>query len=79
MAMRRKVIAGAAAALAVGGAGAGVAATKLATTSPSEESKAIVNDAAKNLGVEPSKLSAALKQAFDPVGILNPGRMYAGI
>jgi len=65
MAMRRKVIAGAAAALAVGGAGAGVAATKLATTSPGEESKAIVNDAAKNLGVEPSKLSAALKKAFE--------------
>jgi len=63
--MRRKVIAGAAAALAVGGAGAGVAATKLATTSPGEESKAIVNDAAKSLGVEPSKLSAALKQAFE--------------
>ena len=46
MAMRRKVIAGAAAALAVGGAGAGVAATKLAANSPSEESKALVNDAA---------------------------------
>ena len=65
MAMRRKVLAGAAAALAVGGAGAGVAATKLTTSSPSEESKAIVNDAAKSLGVEPSKLSAALKQAFE--------------
>ena len=59
------MIAGAAAALAVGGAGAGVAATKLATNSPSEESKAIVNDAAKNLGVEPSKLSAALKKAYE--------------
>ena len=65
MAMKRKVLAGAAAALAVGGAGAGVAATKLTTNSPSEESKAIVNDAAKNLGVEPSKLSAALKKAFE--------------
>ena len=64
MAIRRKVIAGAAAALAVGGAGAGVAATKL-TGSQSEESKAIVNDAAKTLGVEPGKLSAALKQAFE--------------
>jgi hypothetical protein len=64
MAMRRKMIAGAAAALAVGGAGAGVAATKL-TSSPSEESKAIVNDAAKSLGIEPSKLSAALKKAFE--------------
>jgi polyhydroxyalkanoate synthesis regulator phasin len=63
--MRRKVIAGAAAALAVGGAGAGVAATKLAANSPSEESKAIVNDAAKSLGVEPSKLSAALKKAYE--------------
>jgi hypothetical protein len=65
MAVRRKVLAGAAAALAVGGAGAGVAAAKLTTSSPSEESKAIVNDAAKNLGVEPSRLSAALKQAFE--------------
>jgi hypothetical protein len=58
------VIAGAAAALAVGGAGAGVAATKLAD-SPSAESKAIVNDAAKSLGVEPSKLEAALKKAME--------------
>lgn len=64
MAMRRKVIAGAAAALAVGGAGAGVAATEL-TRSPSAESQAIVNDAAKSLGVEPSKLEAALKKAFE--------------
>jgi polyhydroxyalkanoate synthesis regulator phasin len=65
MAIGRKVIAGAAAALAVGGAGAGVAATKLTASSPSEESKAIVNDAAKSLGVEPSKLSAALKKAYE--------------
>ena len=64
MAMRRKVIAGAAAALAVGGAGAGVAATKM-TQSPSAESKAVINDAAKTLGVEPSKLSTALKQAME--------------
>lgn len=62
--MRRKVIAGAAAALAVGGAGAGLAATQLAS-SPSAESQAIVNDAAKSLGVEPSKLSAALKKAME--------------
>lgn len=64
MAMRRKVIAGAAAALAVGGAGAGVAATKM-TQSPSAESKAVINDAAKTLGIAPSKLSAALKKAFE--------------
>jgi hypothetical protein len=63
MAMRRKVIAGATAALVVGGAGAGLAATRLAD-SPGEESKAIVNDAAKSLGVSPTKLRAALKKAF---------------
>ena len=65
MAMKRKVLAGAAAVLAVGGAGAGVAATKLTTNSPSEESKAVINDAAKTLGVEPSKLDAALKKAIE--------------
>jgi hypothetical protein len=64
MAIRRKVLAGAAAAAVVGGAGAGVAATKLTSTSPSEESQAIVNAAAKNLGVSPTKLSAAIKKAF---------------
>jgi polyhydroxyalkanoate synthesis regulator phasin len=64
MAIRRKVLAGAAAAVVAGGAGAGVAATKLTRSSPSEESKAIVNDAAKTLGVSPSKLSAAIKKAI---------------
>ena len=62
--MRRKVIAGAAAVLAVGGAGAGLAATRLAD-SPSAESQAIVKDAAKSLGIEPSKLSAAIKKAME--------------
>ena len=64
MAVRRKVVAVGVAALAVGGTGAGIAATKLAS-SPSQESKAIVDDAARNLGVEPSKLSAAIKQALE--------------
>src|SRR5215210_508797 len=64
MAIKRKVIAASVAALAVGGAGAGIAATKLAGQTPSEESKAIVNDAAQNLGVEPGKLSAAIKKAL---------------
>ena len=64
MAMRRKVIAGATAAVLVGGAGAGVAATKMTQSSPSEQSNAIVRDAAKNLGVSPSRLSAAIKKAL---------------
>jgi hypothetical protein len=63
MEIKRKLVAGAAAALAVGGAGAGIAATKL-DNSPSAESKAIVNDAAKQLGVDPTKLSDALKKAL---------------
>lgn len=63
MKVKRKVVAGTVAALAVGGAGAGVAATQLGS-SPSAESKAIVADAAKRLGVEPSKLSDAIKQAL---------------
>src|SRR5919201_6713748 len=48
------------AALAGGGA---VAATKLIT--PSERSQAIINDAAKQLGVQPSALSDALKKALE--------------
>jgi len=63
MEIKRKLVAGAAAALAVGGAGAGIAATQL-NSSPSAESKAIVNDAAKQLGVDPTKLSDALKKAL---------------
>jgi hypothetical protein len=63
MKVKHRVIAGAAAALAVGGAGAGIAASQVGS-SPGAESKAIVNDAAKELGVEPSKLSAAIKKAL---------------
>src|SRR3954464_7577510 len=61
---RRKVVAGAAAALAVGGAGAGIAATQI-RHSPGEESKAVISDAAKQLGIEPTKLSNALKKAME--------------
>jgi hypothetical protein len=61
--LKRKVVAGTMAALAVGGTGAGIAATRLGT-SPSAESKAIVNDAAKQLGVQPSQLSDAIKKAL---------------
>ncbi len=61
---KRKVVAGAAAALAVGGAGAGIAATKL-TSSPSQESQAVISAAAKQLGVQPNALSSALKKALE--------------
>ena len=62
MRKRTKLVAGAGAALAVVGAGAAVGATKL---SPNGESKAIVDDAARQLGVDPAKLSAALRQALE--------------
>src|SRR3954452_24730474 len=59
----RKVAAGAVAALAVAGGGVAIGATQIG--SPKEESQAVVADAAKTLGIEPSKLSAALKQALE--------------
>jgi hypothetical protein len=62
MRKRTKLVIGAGAALAVAGAGGAVAATQL---SPSEESAAIVEDAARELGVSPERLSGALKQAFE--------------
>ena len=59
MKKRSKIAAGAGAALAVVGAGGAVAADRL---TPKAESQAIVNDAAKQLGVDPAKLSDALEQ-----------------
>ena len=59
---RTKLAAGAGAALAVVGAGGAVAATRL---SPAEESKAVVEDAARQLGVDPAKLNEALQQALE--------------
>ena len=61
MRKRMKLAAGAGAALAVAGGGAAIAATG---SSPQAESQAVVNDAAKQLGVDPTKLSSALKQAL---------------
>ena len=61
MKKRSKIAAGAGAALAVAGAGAAVAADR---QTPRAESQAIVNDAAKQLGVDPAKLSDALEQAL---------------
>jgi polyhydroxyalkanoate synthesis regulator phasin len=58
----QKITVAVVAVVAVGGAGAAVAATKLG--SPQEESKAVVNDAAKQLGVTPERLTIALKTAL---------------
>lgn len=72
---KRKVAVGAAAALAVGGAGAGIAATKI-THSRSQESKAVISDAAKQLGIPPAKLSSALEQALEKrVAAVAAGRL----
>ena len=60
-ALKLKLAGGAAALAAVLGGGAAIAATQ---SSPAEESKAIVADAARQLGVPAAKLDAALKQAL---------------
>ena len=62
MKKRTKLAASAGAAIAVAGAGGAIAATQL---SPKEESQAVVEDAAKQLGVDPAKLSDALEQALE--------------
>jgi hypothetical protein len=60
--LKLKVGAGVAAAAAVAGGGAAIAADRLGSSS---DSQAVVNDAAKQLGVTPSALSAALKKALE--------------
>jgi hypothetical protein len=57
----RKIAVGGAALAATVGAGGAIAATQL---DPKQESQAVMNDAAEQLGVEPSELSAALKDAL---------------
>ena len=59
---KRKVVIGAASALLLVGAGGAFAAGKLG--SPKEERQAVIDDAAKRLGIEPSKLSDALNAAL---------------
>jgi hypothetical protein len=59
-----KVIAGAVAGIAVAGGGAAVAATQFGS-SPKEENQAILDDAAKQLGLQPSALGDALKKALE--------------
>jgi hypothetical protein len=61
--VKPRVIAGAVAGLAVAGAGGAYAATHFG--SPQQENQAVLNDAAKQLGVQPSALSAALKKALE--------------
>jgi predicted DNA-binding protein (UPF0251 family) len=61
--VKPKAIAGAVAGLAVAGGGAAYAATQFG--SPQQENQAVLKDAAKQLGVEPSALSAALKKALE--------------
>jgi DNA-binding phage protein len=56
------LVVGAVAVLVAVVAGAGIAATKALT--PKQESQAIINDAAQQLGVQPSELSNALEQAL---------------
>ena len=56
------LVAGAVAVFVAVVAGAGIAATKALT--PKQESQAIINDAAQQLGVQPSELSNALEQAL---------------
>jgi hypothetical protein len=62
--MRRtyKLVIAAAALASIAVGGVAIAASR--TSSPSDESQAIINDAANRLGITPSKLSGALKQAL---------------
>jgi uncharacterized protein YidB (DUF937 family) len=57
------IVAGAVAALAAVGTGAAIAANDL--LSPGERSQAVIDDAAKQLGIEPSELSNALEEALE--------------
>jgi hypothetical protein len=59
---KRKLVVGTVVGLAVLGVGGAIAATRLDT--PSERSKAILDDAAKQLGVSSTALDNALKKAF---------------
>jgi hypothetical protein len=59
---KAKIVVSAAALVSAAGAGAAVAASR--DSSPSSESKAVIDDAAKQLGIPSSKLSDALKKAL---------------
>jgi uncharacterized protein involved in exopolysaccharide biosynthesis len=59
---RRKLAVALVAVAVVAGAGGAIAATQF---SPESESEAVIEDAARQLGVEPEELSGALKQALE--------------
>ena len=61
MQRRHHIAIGVVAALSVVGVGGAIAATQL---TPGQESRAVIDDAARQLGVEPNELSNALKQAL---------------
>jgi len=61
MKRNRKLVLGLGVLLAAAGGGVAVAASD---SSPSEENQAVLNDAAKQLGISPTKLSDALKKAL---------------
>jgi hypothetical protein len=62
MKRNHKLAIGAAAVASIAGGSVAIAAS--GSSSPSQESQAIINDAAGRLGITPTKLSAALKQAL---------------
>jgi len=62
--LKPRLIAGTVAGLAVAGGGAALAAHQLGG-SPQQESQAVVNDAAQQLGVTPGALTSALKKALE--------------
>jgi AraC-like DNA-binding protein len=62
MDLKRKIVVTAVAGLAVVGAGGAIAADRF--SSPEEDSQAVLDDAAQQLGVQPDELSAALKKAL---------------
>ena len=62
--LRRKLVAGTVAAATVAGGGAAIAATELGSSSRADNA-AIVDDAAKQLGIQPKALDNALKKALE--------------
>ena len=61
--MNRRIVAAGVAALAVAGGGTALASSGV--LSPQQESKAVIDDAAEQLGVSSSELSDALKKAYE--------------